>query len=96
MNKEHLMKILLSPRISEKSSSLEAKNQYVFNVKKDADKREIADAVKYMFNVDVIDVRTCTVRGKIKSFKGRVGKRSAGKKAYVTIKTGQTINFGGA
>lgn len=96
MKKERLMKVLLSPRISEKSTALEANRQYVFIVRKDAKKCEIADAVKLMFNVDVTDVKVCNVKGKTKTFKGRRATRSNFKKAYVTLKEGQAINFSGA
>lgn len=96
MNKERLMTILLAPRVTEKSNRIQVDRQYTFRVCNDATKDEIAQAVKLMFNVDVTAVRVCNVKGKTRNF-GRIqGRRKGWKKAYVTLKEGQAINFGGA
>jgi len=96
MNQERLMKVLLAPHISEKSSmAAEANNQYVFRVVTDASKPEIKAAVEMLFNVGVEAVRVSTVKGKVKRFGQRFGRRSDWKKAYVTLKSGQEINFMG-
>lgn len=96
MNQERLMKVLLAPHISEKSSmAAEANNQYVFRVVNDASKPEIKAAVELLFNVGVEAVRVSTVKGKVKRFGQRFGRRSDWKKAYVTLKSGQEINFMG-
>ena len=96
-NNERLMKVLLSPRITEKSTMLGDKNnQFVFKVVKDASKPEIKQAVELMFTVEVESVRVCNVKGKQKRFKNAVGGRADWKKAYVKLKPGFDIDYMGA
>ena len=94
MNNERLMKVLLSPLVSEKSSIVADHNaQYTFRVTTDATKREIAKAVEKLFEVEVERVQVVNVKGKQKNF-GRIrGKRSDWKKAYVRLKPGSDIDF---
>lgn len=94
MNNEKLMKVLLSPLVSEKSSLVADQNrQFTFRVTKDASKREIAKAVEKLFSVEVDRVQVVNVKGKNKRF-GRVeGRRSDWKKAYVRLKPGNDIDF---
>ncbi len=97
MNKERLMKILLEPRITEKSTLVGDKyRQFVFKVVKDASKPEIKQAVELLFEVEVDSVQVCNVKGKVKSYRQTVGRRSDWKKAYVTLKPGFDIDFMGA
>lgn len=98
MNQERLMNVLLAPVVSEKSTvAAEAANQYVFKVVADASKPEIKGAVELLFNVQVEQVRVSNVKGKTKRFGQRIGRRSDWKKAYVTLKSDQAIDFmGGA
>jgi len=98
MNQERLMKVLLAPVISEKSTlAAEQANRYVFKVATDATKPEIKQAVELMFNVQVGAVRVANMKGKVKRFGARFGRRSDWKKAYVTLKEGQQIDLmGGA
>ncbi len=94
MNNERLMKVLLSPVVSEKSSIVaDANNQYTFRVTTDATKREIAKAVEQLFEVQVEDVKVVNVKGKNKRFGQIQGKRSDWKKAYVRLKAGSEIDF---
>lgn len=93
MNKERLMKILLSGVVSEKSAQVAESNHVVFRVASDASKPEIRDAVELMFDVDVEDVRVVNVKGKNKRFGARRGKRSDWRKAYVRLKEGQDIDL---
>lgn len=96
MNQERLLKVLLAPHLSEKSSIIaDANNQYVFRVVTDASKPEIKAAVEQLFNVSVDAVRVSTVKGKVKRFGQRFGQRSDWKKAYVTLKEGHEISFMG-
>ena len=67
----------------------------VFKVAKDANKTEIKAAVEKLFEVEVTGVRTVNVKGKTKRHGMRMGKRSDWKKAYVTLKEGQDIDFVG-
>lgn len=96
MSQERLMKVLLSPRVTEKSTRVQADRQYVFRVCDDATKTEIAKAVELLFNVEVTAVQVCNVKGKTRNFGRTQGRRKSWKKAYVTLKEGQAINFGGA
>jgi large subunit ribosomal protein L23 len=96
MSKERLMKILLSPVVSEKSAMLaDRSNQFGFKVVRDATKPEIAQAVELLFNVKVQDVRTVNVNGKQKRFGGVMGRRNNWKKAYVRLQEGHDIDFAG-
>lgn len=94
MSKNRLYEVLLSPRVTEKTSLVgESSNQYVFRVAPDANKTEIKDAVEALFEVNVESVRVVNVKGKNKSFKMRPGKRSNWKKAYVRVQEGQALDF---
>lgn len=96
MNKDKLMKTILAPCVSEKSTGVRVNRQYVFRVQSVATKQEIACAIKLLFDVDVDAVRISNVKGKTRSFGNIKGRRKDWKKAYVTVKEGQAINLGGA
>jgi len=93
MNKNRLYQILVTPRVTEKSTRVgEESNQYVFRVVKDATKSEVSDAVEMLFDVNVESVRIVNIKGKNKSFRMRPGRRSDWKKAYVRVQDGQVID----
>ena len=97
MNQERLMKLLLAPVISEKSTRIgDRYRQYIFEVLPNATKPEIRSAVETLFSVKVAGVRVANVRGKTKRFGGTIGSRSGWKKAYVSLQEGHEINFEGA
>jgi len=94
MSKDRLFKVLLEPRVTEKSTLVgEDSNQYVFRVATDANKSEIRDAVESLFEVNVESVRIVNVKGKSKAFKQRQGRRNNWKKAYVRVQADQTLDF---
>ena len=94
MNQERLMQVLLAPQISEKATFVAEKNdQVIFRVASDATKPEIKAAVELLFKVEVDSVQVLNVKGKVKRFKGATGRRKGWKKAYVSLKSGQEINF---
>ena len=96
MNQERLMKVLLSPIISEKSTAIAERNNHVaFRVLQDATKPEIKAAVELMFKVQVTSVRGLNQKGKAKRFGRTEGRRRNVRKAYVCLAQGQEINFGG-
>ena len=95
MSAERLMKVLLSPVISEKAAMAETSAQYAFRVVPDATKREIGRAVEMMFDVKVDRVQVLNVKGKNKRFGRRLGKRPNWRKAYVRLQPGHSIDFGG-
>ena len=89
-----LMQVILAPVISEKSTFIADKhNQVAFRVAPDATKPDIKAAVELMFKVQVASVTVSNVRGKGKRFGQMMGRRHNWKKAYVTLKPGQEINF---
>lgn len=94
MNQERILKVLKAPHVSEKATVLtETENQFVFKVAVDATKREIKKAVETLFEVEVDSVRTLNVKGKTKRFGMVQGKRADWKKAYVSLKPGQDLDF---
>ena len=99
MNQERLMQVLLAPQISEKATFIAEKNeQVVFRVVSTATKPEVKAAVELLFKVEVESVQIANVKGKTKRFGRSTGKSKGWKKAYVSLKAGQEINFvdGGA
>ena len=99
MNQQRLMQVLLAPQISEKATYVADKNeQIVFRVAPDATKPEVKAAVELLFKVSVESVQIAVVKGKKKKFGRFMGARKNWKKAYVSLKPGQEINFvdGGA
>lgn len=93
MNQEKILKIILAQVVSEKSTMLSAKNQYIFKVRIDSNKREIVKSVETLFGVNVKNITTSIVKGKIKRFKGKLGNRSNWKKAIVRLVDGQIIDI---
>ncbi len=94
MNQDRLLKVLVGPVISEKSTMVAEKaRQYTFDVLADATKTEIKAAVELCFKVSVESVQTVNINGKIKRTGRTPGVRNAVHKAYVRLKEGQEINF---
>jgi large subunit ribosomal protein L23 len=99
LNQERLMKVLLAPVVSEKSTFVGEKvNQYVFRVIDDATKPEIKAAVELLFStkdkkVQVTGVTVANVKGKHKRSGKFAGRRRNWKKAYVSLAAGQDITF---
>ena len=95
-SQERLMQIIAAPVVSEKSTYVADKyNQVVFEVIPDATKPEIKAAVELMFKVEVVGVRVANTMGKSKRFGRFMGKRGDVKRAFVSLKSGQEINFTG-
>ena len=93
-NIDQLMNVVLAPVVSEKGTFVADKfRQYVFRVADSATKPEIKAAVELMFKVQVDSVTVSNVRGKSKRFGQYMGRRPHWKKAYVSLKPGQEINF---
>ena len=89
----HLYEVLRRPLLTEKNTALLAQNKYAFEVAGEANKRQIEQAVETAFKVKVTAVNVMTVRGKTR----RVGRRQvltpSWKKAVVTLKQGDKIEF---
>ena len=84
--------VFVSPAITEKSTMASEQNQVVFNVAKKASKPEIKAAVEALFGVKVTAVNTLVRKGKVKRFRGTVGRQSDVKRAVVTLADGQSID----
>ena len=85
--------IIIRPIVSEKSFALIEENRYTFEVAKTASKPQIAQAVEEIFNVAVADVNTMRVTGKPRRVRYRAGKTRDWKKAIVTLREGDSIEF---
>lgn len=86
--------ILIRPIITERATTLkERQNKVAFEVKKEASKHQIKGAVESIYGVGVTDVRTMIVHGKLKRRGRSIGKRPNWKKALVTLKQGDNIDF---
>lgn len=94
MNQERLLKIIVAPHVSEKSTLASEKNNvYVIKVVNNAKKAEVKAAVELLFKTKVSQVRLLNVRAKTKLFKGVEGKRSGYKKAYVTLQPNEKLEL---
>jgi large subunit ribosomal protein L23 len=94
MNQERVFNVLLAPHVSEKTTlAAESSSQYAFRVAGDATKPEIRKAVEQLFKVKVAGVRVLNVKGKRKTNRFGVAKRSDWKKAYVRLEAGHEIDL---
>lgn len=89
----HLYEVLRRPLITEKSTYLQVENKYAFEVAKEATKPQIKQAVEKAFNVEVIGVNVVTIPGKSRQLGRRVLPARPWKKAIVTLKPGERIEF---
>ena len=88
-----MLEVIRSPIISEKSTFVSQFNHYVFRVSVNSNKSEIKAAVEKIFNVKVLGVNTLVQNGKLKRFKGKLGKRVKTKKAFVKLADGNSIDL---
>lgn len=89
-----IRQIILEPIVTEKSTTArETQNRYSFKVQPKSSKDQIAKAVEEIFNVHVIKVNTMNMRGKMKRLGRNRGRKSAWKKAVVTIAQGESVDF---
>lgn len=92
MKTEDLYQVLEAPVITEKSTIAGENNQVIFRVPLEATKPQVKEAVETLFKVEVKAVNTLRVKGKVKRFRGQLGKRSDIKKAIVTLADGHSID----
>jgi large subunit ribosomal protein L23 len=90
--KAELYDVIRKPIVTEKATMASENNAVVFEVSIDANKPQIKEAVESLFNVKVKAVNTTITKGKVKRFRGQLGKRKDVKKAYVTLEEGNTID----
>ena len=86
--------VLKIPKLTEKTMQLkEEVNQFVFEVDPQVNKIQIKESVEKAFKVEVLQVRTMNVKGKKKRLGRNQGRKSNWKKALITLKEGQTIEY---
>ena len=84
--------IIRRPIITEKATMASEHGIIAFEVSIKSTKKQIKDAIENLFNVKVEAINTLIVKGKVKRFRGKIGKRRDLKKAYVTLAEGNTID----
>ncbi|PKP85531.1 MAG: 50S ribosomal protein L23 [Alphaproteobacteria bacterium HGW-Alphaproteobacteria-2] len=84
--------LIRRPVITEKATQASETNAVVFEVAMDATKPQVKEAVEALFGVKVKAVNTTVTKGKVKRFRGILGRRKDTKKAYVTLEEGNTID----
>lgn len=94
MNAERLLQVILAPVVTEKATMVAELNQQIaFRVAADATKPEIKAAVEQLFKVEVESVQVLNQNGKQKRFGRFQGRRRNERKAYVSLKAGQELDF---
>lgn len=89
--------IIQAPLITEKGSLVaEKSNQVLFKVRPDANKNEVKRAVETLFKVKVVKIRMARYLGKVRRVGRSMGRLPQWKKAYVTLREGDKIDFFGA
>lgn len=84
--------VIRKPVVTEKATMASEHGAVVFEVAMDSNKPQIKEAVEALFGVKVKAVNTMITKGKVKRFKGSLGRRNHVKKAYVTLEEGNTID----
>jgi large subunit ribosomal protein L23 len=92
MSADRILSVLRAPHVSEKSTRVSEHNQYVFTVAPDATKADVKSAVEKMFDVSVVSVNMANIKGKLKTFRFRPGRKASVRKAYVRLADGQSID----
>ena len=84
---------IISPKITEKATSLSEHNKIVFKVNIGANKSTIKKSIEKIFKVNVTKINTIKIKGKTKLVKGKLTKKPGHKKAIITLKKGQNIDL---
>ena len=92
--KIHYLDRIISPNVTEKSTSLSEFNKVVFKVDKNANKKSIKKDIEKIFKVKVLKVNTINIREKAKIVRNKKAFKSGYKKAIITLKKGQSIDLG--
>ncbi len=93
--KSNIYEIIKQPVVTEKTTKISENNQFVFKVQNTSSKLDIKKAVEKIFKVKVKSINTIKIKGKTKVFKGTKGKRNDYKKAIITLKSGETLDYSG-
>ena len=93
MKKFHYLDTIISPNITEKSTSLSEYNKIVFKVHKNASKNSIKKSIEKIFKVNVVKINTINLKGVTKMIRNKKTFKSGYKKAIITLKKGQSIDL---
>ena len=93
MKKFHYLDKIISPNVTEKSTSLSEHNKIVFKVHKGANKDSIKKSIEKIFKVKVVKINTINLKGKVKMVRNKKAFKPSYKKAIVTLKKGQSIDL---
>jgi len=93
MKKFHYLDTIISPNITEKSTSLSEYNKVVFKVHKNANKNSIKKSIEKIFKVNVVKIHTINLKGATKMIRNKKTFKSGYKKAIITLKKGQSIDL---
>ena len=93
MRKFHYLDTIVSPNITEKSTSMSEFNKVVFKVDNGASKASIKRSIEKIFKVNVIKINTINIKGKTKLVRNKKSFKSGYKKAIITLKKGQSIDL---
>ena len=93
MKKFHYLDTIISPNITEKSTSLSEYNKVVFKVHKNANKNSIKKSIEKIFKVNVVKINTINLKGTTKIVRNKKTFRPGYKKAIITLKKGQSIDL---
>ena len=93
MKKFHYLDTIISPNITEKSTTLSEFNKIVFKVHKGATKSSIKRSIEKIFKVNVVKINTINLKGKTKLVRNKKASKSGYKKAIITLKKGQSIDL---
>ena len=91
--KIHYLDKIISPNVTEKSTSLSEFNKVVFKVSKNANKESIKKSIEKIFKVNVVKINTVNIREKVKMVRNKKAYKSGYKKAIITLKKGQSIDL---
>tara|TARA_B100000953_G_C17689599_1_gene315041 strand:+ start:197 stop:487 length:291 start_codon:yes stop_codon:yes gene_type:complete len=91
--KIHYIDSIISPNVTEKSTSLSEFNKIVFKVDKNANKKLIKKNIEKIFKVNVVKINTINIKGKVKLVKNKKSFKPGYKKAIITLKKGQSIDL---
>lgn len=95
MKAELYYDLIKCPVISEKATVLAEQGKYVFEINSNATKAQVKAAIEKIFSVKVKSVNTIKIKGKIKRFRGTLGKQNDYKKAIVTLMPDSSIDVSG-
>tara|TARA_S200000501_G_scaffold366575_1_gene401498 strand:- start:162 stop:455 length:294 start_codon:yes stop_codon:yes gene_type:complete len=93
--KKNIYNIIKNPVVTEKTTKIAENNQFVFKVDVSSSKESIKMAIEKIFKVKVKNINTIKIKGKTKVFKGTKGRRADYKKAIVSLKEGETLDYSG-